>query len=278
MKFPKYIILSLFVTMLFGCAGREKSLPHIENEAATEFERLYPGTKVKQWAETEGYMVADFKKDGFKGESWFDNGNWIMTITCITLDQLPEKTLTTFRSSGYSDWELTGCRKIDREGRETIYVIDVERNKVRFDLYYNQSGILVRSVNATETKRKTVDFIPREIPPAISDGIKKIHPNAIIFEVASNSTSFAIDIIDNNTGKKAFFDNNGDWLYTTHELTAADSLPTAVRKALACKYGTWQLENAIQTDTPDKSTYTCNLIDDTGSLTLVFNEKGRLIK
>lgn len=277
--FKHIVILIFFCITLNSCSKREHTENcNSRNFAETAFTEKYPGEKAKKWRSENSYMIAEAKIDGHKCESWFDRNGWIMTIAQISLSNLPQPTLNAFQKSGYFDWELTGCRKIDRKDRETIYVLDVERNKVKFDLYYNGRGILVRSVNATDSKRECIDFLPRAIPAPVLSEMKKTHPNAVIFEVVSNTSTYIIDIIDEGKGKKAFFKSSGTWLYTTDEIQNFDQLPIPVKETIIQKFNGMLIESATRTEYPDRTTFSCLLSDKNGNSIVTFSDKGAVIE
>lgn len=275
-SFRTIVIICLLI-ICTGCADRKQSS---DKSAASEtLEKLYPGAIPKRWKAVEGYDVASFKQRGNRREAWFDGSTWLMTVTPLTKETLPESVRNAFEACDYSSWELTNCLELARLGRKTTYVIDVERNKVKYDLYFTSSGVCIRTINSTDKLRKNSDFLPHEIPGNIADEIKRIYPAAVVYEDASTTTFHAIDIVDNNAGKKVFVDNEGHWMYTQSEIFAKDSIPDPVRKRLDSDYADMTVENMLLRESPKGAVYVAFFADNgDGGKIVAFNKSGEIIK
>ena len=97
-------------------------------------------------------MVADFSLAGTRVgaqhggsdlSAWFDNGGeWYMTQTDIPFTMLPEAVRTAFAATEYAavPWSVDDVDMLEREGVETVYVIEVEKydngRETEIDLYY----------------------------------------------------------------------------------------------------------------------------------------------
>lgn len=280
MKLNRFIlILTLCSCILSACSGGRRRQVQVADVAVAAFGKHFPGISAKDW-NTEGkYATIRFKQDGRRCKAWFDNDEWVMTTVWIQKEELPAKTLDAFQGGVYAEWELTGCRRFDRRERDTVFVLDVEKNKVKYGLYYNRDGILVRAVNATEQRIKASNLIPKEAPECVFGTLRRLYPDAVIFEVASNGTSYAIDIVDGGLGKKAFIDNSGKWLYTICEIGNPALIPDAVKSALNRKYdGSRISDNAVLTQSSGKETYTFYLAKDGGNYTVVLDSRGNFLR
>lgn len=271
------IVITCLLLICAGCDDRKQNAGKLA--ASETFEKLYPGAAPKQWKAVEGYDVVSFKQGGNRGEAWFEGSAWVMTVTSLRKESLPESVRKSFEASDYSSWELTGCLELTRQGRETTYVIDVERNKVKYDLYYASSGVCIRTINSTDKLRKNSDFLPHEIPGNVADEVKRIYPDAVVYDAASTATFHAIDIVDNNTGKKVFIDNDGHWMYTQSEIFSTDAIPAPVRKRLDGDYAGMTVENMLLRESPKGVAYVIFFADNgDGGKIVAFDKSGETIK
>lgn len=124
-------------------------------------------------------MVADFSLAEARAagaaelSAWFDNGGaWYMTETDIPFAALPEAVQTAFNGSEYAaaPWQVDDVDKLEREGVETIYVVEVEKrengNKTEVDLYYAPDGVLVKKIADAAPTTTTGTTSPRNRPRA----------------------------------------------------------------------------------------------------------------
>ena len=118
----------------------------------------YPHATDVKWTVKGDYVVADFNLSASSaaGEyaAWFDNGGrWYMTTDSeILFEQLPEEVKAAFRAGEYSAWTIDEVERVQRNGAEEVYVIEV-KNKVdgvetEIDLYYSKDGVLVKKLQA----------------------------------------------------------------------------------------------------------------------------------
>lgn len=77
--------------------------------------------------------VAEFIDNQLDGKAWFDaTGRWYMTETELThTSQLPEDVQKALANSEYAQWYIDDIDRLERNETETIYVIEVKKDKTR---------------------------------------------------------------------------------------------------------------------------------------------------
>ena len=118
-----------------------KSVPADVREA---FYTMYPNSRILECEREDGMWVLEFKNNGSESEAWFDGNQWVMTETDISYRALPQAVKNAFAVSRYADWKREDVDMVERRGYETVYVIEVERGEDEADLYFTESGLLVR--------------------------------------------------------------------------------------------------------------------------------------
>lgn len=128
---------------------------------------LFPDANYVEWELVHGYYVADFynAEDRSEKEVWIDkDGDWELTVSDITFNQLPEEVKSSFESGEYKDWYADDVDVITRPQYATVYILDVEqRNSERERvLYYKADGDLYKTTGDRDPNYKA--FITEEYP------------------------------------------------------------------------------------------------------------------
>ena len=128
---------------------------------------LFPDANYVEWELVHGYYVADFynAEDRSEKEVWIDkDGDWELTVSDITFNQLPEEVKSSFESGEYKDWYADDVDVITRPQYATVYILDVEqRNSERERvLYYKADGELYKTTGDRDPNYKA--FITEEYP------------------------------------------------------------------------------------------------------------------
>ena len=128
---------------------------------------LFPDANYVEWELVHGYYVADFynAEDRSEKEVWIDkDGDWELTVSDITFNQLPEEVKSSFESGEYKDWYADDVDVITRPQYATVYILDVEqRNSEREHvLYYKADGELYKTTGDRDPNYKA--FITEEYP------------------------------------------------------------------------------------------------------------------
>lgn len=224
------------------------------------FGEMYPGATHVEWSDRGGYMVADFRDGGAGMQAWFDAaGKWYMTEQDVPYAQLPEAVRTAFESGDYAAWQVDDVDKLMREGLETVYVLEVERGKEEFDLWYSADGVLLRAVPDTDGDDDREGMLPQELPQAVRDFIAGKYPGARIADAEREKGTLEVEIIDGRTPREVCFGTGDAWLWTKTEVRSS-GLPAAVIAALAgSQYANWKIDDADHYDSPDGEWYLLEL-------------------
>ena len=244
------ILMTLLVSTLAlaGCNKDEDNgsrEPAVSKQAQAALTEKYPNATNVRWTAKDKYVVASFSlpesraaEAGIDLAAWFDNGGaWYMTETDIPFTALPEAVQTAFEASEYASapWRTDDVDMLEREGVETIYVIEVEKREngieTEIDLYYSADGVLVKMLTDSAPDYDYGDYIPSTPATGIEEYIRTNYPDARITEIDYEHGMTEVDIIDGRTPRELLFDGSGAWVYTKTEVWRSD-VPQTVMQAL----------------------------------------------
>lgn len=266
MKLRNYaLLLAVSALSLQSCDNDDDESIVVPIELQNAFSGMYPTVNQVKW-ETKGqYYVADFINNSFDASAWYTvNGQWHMTETDISYSALPLKVKTTFETSEYSKnpWRRDDVDKLERQGTETIYVIEVENGNNETDLYYSEEGILVKTVVDMDHDDDSSDYLPStQLPAAIADFIKQRYGEVSIMEVDMeddkgdpNFGFIEVDIIHDGKVKEVLFDKKSVWVSTSWEVFTT-SLPAEVKNTISVSYPGYRIDDADYFEKPNAITY-----------------------
>ncbi|MDL2265799.1 PepSY-like domain-containing protein [Parabacteroides sp. OttesenSCG-928-G21] len=240
------VLFTALVMVFSSCSDDDNYLP--ESTVVSAFNSKYPNAAKVEWEVKGAYQVVDFMMNSKESEAWFETtGKWIMTETDILFDELPLTIQTAFVGSDYYSWRIDDIDKLERLDTETVYIIEVEKGKEEYDLYYSEDGILIKAVADNEKS----GYEPKEIPAVMTDFIAQAYPNASILEFEREGTFFEIDIRDGNIHKEVLFNSNYEWVKTEWDLRTSD-VPTVVMDALkTTAYADYKIDDVEALETAD---------------------------
>jgi Protein of unknown function (DUF2874). len=144
MKRKTLFLLTALLAMSFVSCENEANWDIVPQSVHAAFWEKYPNAKRVEWENKGNYKVADFIHDNMEKEAWFHyDGGWHMTETDIPYGRLPQAVKDAFQASEYAAWRIDDIDMIEKNGEETIYIIEVESMNRDVDLYYNENGELV---------------------------------------------------------------------------------------------------------------------------------------
>lgn len=281
---------------LTGCKSSEEILdqPADQVPVPTKVEEAlatrYPGATSVTWVTKGEYAVANFvfaetrtAETAVSHSAWFDNqGSWYMTETDISFDALPEAVKTAFAASEYAadGWRLDEVDRLEREGAELVYVIEVERTvggvKTEANLYYSSDGVLVKTVVDAETDYDYGDYIPSKPATGIDNYLKTNFPNARILEIDYEDGMTEVEILDDRMVRELLFDRTGNWLYTKTEMNRY-SVPAGVMQVLeSSEYATYYIDDIDYYQTAEKNYYRFELESVRGDVKVEITAEGVL--
>lgn len=229
MKLKIYtLLLALSAWSLQSCDNDDESMK-VPVELQNAFSTKYPNVTNMKWETKFGYYVADFW-DKYEASAWFTpEGSWYMTETDIPYTALPDLVRTAFEASEYASWTKDDVDKLERQGMETVYVIEVEKQNQEVDLHYSEEGILIKNVVDTDD-----EHLPsNQLTAAMETFINEKYAGARIMEVDVDDRGIVeVDIIHNRISKEVLFDKKGEWISTSWDVRT-DQLPEAVKNAVS---------------------------------------------
>lgn len=268
-----YILLVLSAAVFAGCADeREKASPMAESA----FHALYPKNKAESWSSHNGYEIASFDSGSLATEVWFNAEGWVMSISNLPFGKLPTPVIESFGEEDFSNWEINNALKLERKGSETLYVVEIERNKVKYDLYFTTNGILVKKSDETNAKNSAEKYLPQELPSAVGDSLRFKYPNSIAYEYDIQKNVVEINFIDNGDVKKSLFLTDGTWIMTTCRINK-NTLPNEVSSTLRKDMPDHEVIEASLTETRTGSYYTVECENGNITQTVYLNSNGTMV-
>ena len=174
----------------------------------------YPNAQRVDWELQRDHYVPDFRDNNIEKEAWYNTkGEWVMTESDIPFEDLPQAIQTAFGESEYKDWRVDDVDMLERVEMETMYVIEVEKGKQEFDLFYAEDGILIKDIEDLDN-----NYQPNTVPEVLKNFINNKYPQATIVDIEIEKGITEIDILHENKAKELHFNSANEWLYTTWEV------------------------------------------------------------
>lgn len=234
--------------LLGGCS--DDDAPYRPGQTVIdEFTGRYPAARDVLWEKKNGYDVADFRDGSYAAEAWFDAaGAWMLTETDLPFDRLPAAVRESFGQSVYADWKKDDVDRLERPATGVVYVIEVEQGGQEYDLYYSETGVLIRAVADTDGDD---EYRPVVVPQEIYDFVDTHYAGTTVMEVERQKNGqYEVDILDGRTPKEITLDASFQWVRTEWEIPAG-ALPAAVLQALTAAYPDYRPDDdADVVDTP----------------------------
>lgn len=261
-KFTVLVMGLVSLGAMAGCEDDDRKSVRVPAAVQGAFGKMFPAASHVEWEDRGGYVVADFRSAGTVMPAWFDAaGKWHMTEEDISYAELPQAVRTAYEAGDYAAWHVDDVDKLQRNGQETVYVIEVEHAKQEFDLYYSEDGVLLREAADTDGNGDHGDMLPQELPKAVSDFIARKYPGARIIDAEREKGNTEVDIIFAGKALEVCFGTGGAWLWTKTELRLSE-IPDVVRRALqSSQYGTWEIDDADLYESPDRVWYAFDMED-----------------
>lgn len=274
-----------------GCTG-DPDAPSVSAQAQAALLAKYPAASNVRWQTKGGYVVADFSLAGTRVgaqhggsdlSAWFDNGGeWYMTQTDIPFTMLPEAVRTAFAATEYAaaPWSVDDVDMLEREGVETVYVIEVEKydngRETEIDLYYSVDGVLVRKIADAAPDYDYGDYIPSKPVTGIGEYIRTHYPNARITDIDYEKGMTEVDIVDGRTPRELLFDGSGVWQYTKTEVRLNEVPETVIAALRSSDYASYRIDDIDHYRTPEKEFWRFELESARGDVKVDISTDGTL--
>lgn len=146
----QFLAMLLIATIAFMACDKDDDITSVPVEISQAFNNKYPHATNVEWERKGNYYVADFRMDGKDFDAWFeDDGNWVMTEMDITWNNLPETVQTSFNASEYASWRIEDVDLLEYPLTPMEYVIEVEQGEKEVQLFYSETGNLLRTRDVT---------------------------------------------------------------------------------------------------------------------------------
>ena len=183
-----------------------------------------------------------------------------MTESEISYNELPEAVKTAFQASEYADWKVDDIDKLERNGMETFYVIEVETRSGNIekeaDLYYSEEGALIKTVVDIDSDYDYEDYLPTDIQSELEKFIgQKLADNRMddiqkaIIDTEYDDGEIEVEIVHERRGKDVYFSKDHNWLRTEWDVRK-NELPAAVLTQISTSYPSWKIDDAEYVETP----------------------------
>lgn len=215
----------------------------------------YPEAVRVEWESKYGFYVADFWHQGKETEVWYSrSADWMMTETDVVYADLPEAVKEAFSSGDYKDWRVDDIDMLERKDLEVVYVIEVEKDRAEYDLYYAAEGALIKAV--PDNGNVPGEYLPGELSATIRTFIEEKFPGAGICDIDIEHGQVEVDIMDGKTPREMLFKTSGEWIHTQTELRRLSDLPEIVSKAFnESEYASWHVDDIDFYQTPTGDYY-----------------------
>jgi len=240
-----------------GCDDEDHSfLP--DETVVQAFNEKYPTATRVEWERKNNYSRAEFTYNNQHAQAWFDqSGQWYLTKTELdNLTRLPEAVQEAFRNSKYASWRTDDIDLLERKEMEPMYVIEVENGNQEYDLYYSETGILIKAVADTDNDDDYESSLPgvNLLTPAMQEFIETNYSGARIIDTEQEKGNIEVDIIHQNRSKEVVFSAQGEWL-NTHYDVAPSEVEEVVRQTIATNYPGYTTDDCEKYELPGNSIY-----------------------
>ncbi len=267
-----YWICGIF--LFAACHDDDSPIP---NEVVTKaFQTQYPAASQVEWEHKGTYLKVEFIDNQLSHTAWFDaNGQWYMTETELNrLELLPEAVRKAFGSSAYATWTTDDIDRLERQEAETLYVIEVKKDKQEFDLYYSQEGIFIKAAPDND-QDDYEQYLPTPTPSALTEWINKHYPGARIVEMENEHGLIEADILYNNKSMEVIFNSNYEWINTHYDVTT-DEVEESVLQALNTAYDGYFIDDIEKYETPEGNYYVFELEKGATEIDIKINLEGNI--
>ncbi len=272
-----FFVMAVLAITFISCDDDDdaKFVPQVVKNAFLQ--QFSPNNRVEWEVKSVGY-VAEFVNNGQKTTAWFEHsGGLMMTEVNISYPALPEAVKATFEQSKYAKWRKEDVEKVIRPAVETLYIIEVESGDTEVDLYYSETGILVKEVVDIDNDNddRFESLLPQQMPAQINEFITQKYPNAKIVELdIERNGVIQVDILDGSISREISFSSQYDWLQTSWDVRYLQ-LPQSVKDVISQQSG-YEFDDADYVEAPTNSYYKIEL-DGLKDKTIKVKEDGTML-
>lgn len=153
MKMKIQMLAMMFIAVLAfsACSDDDDNdgikVPEALSQALTT---KYPSAIHVEWSQKGAFYVADCRIDGHDADVWYNaEAQWQLTETEILWNDVPGTVQTSFINSEYGTWAREDIDLLEYPLEPMIYVIEVEKGKTEYQLFYSEEGNLIQTKDVT---------------------------------------------------------------------------------------------------------------------------------
>lgn len=273
MKLTHYFLVpALLGCFALGCSDKDIISP--ENSAHASFQQMYPEASAVEWETERNHYKVEFRIGNQEKEAWFNqSGEWELTETDLSYAALPEAVKRAHEAGDFKDWKVDDVDLVERKSHEAIYVLEVERGSLEYDLYYLADGTLVKAFPDDDNDN---DYLPVAIPAKVSTFLKEKYPNHKVVDTDVDERKIEVEFIDGKFKREAEFTKDGDWTYTETEVSKGD-VPESILTVLGTsEYRSYRIDDIDFIETPAGNYYLFELELGNSEVDVKIHENGNL--
>lgn len=216
----------------------------------------YPGARIVEIDREYNSIEVDIIHNGVHLELTFSNAEvWQMTVTDMHYNSLPQAVRNAFNTSEYASWRVEDVEMVERNGRETVYVLEVEQGDNEVELHFTADGTLINVISDDDHDNGSSGQIPQAVTAAINAYISANYPNARIIKTEREDHEIEVKIMDGTTERELHFSTTGQWQYTKTEMRR-HQLPQDILNAFnASAYAIYPIDDIDFYNTPAEDFY-----------------------
>ena len=221
------------------------------------FRNQYGETRAS-WSVENGYAIAEFQNNGKETTAWYTlaDARWGMTETEIPYASLPKAVLSAIEASAYAQWRPDETADmLERNGAETLYVVEMEDKETEVDLYFTEDGVLVNEYVDSDGKENDYSgYLPQTPVSEIESWLAQNFPTARIVDMDVERNGTEVEIVDNGVKYEIWFDASSSWMQTKTEYDLRN-IPDVVRNFVQTNYPDYRIDDAEKYETSSNGIY-----------------------
>lgn len=265
MKKITILLCMAFASIFVSCKANGYTPPKNVIDA---FNSKYAQAARVNWEIKNSYYVAEFIINNTKSEAWFDNkGAWSMTESELSFGQLPVVIRNGFDASEFKNWAIEDVEKVERNGMETLYILQVELGEQEMAIHYLENGTRIKTVMHDIRAHQ-----PMNLPENVKQFLQQKYPQANIIEIEEDNSLLKIDIVDNRIKKEVVFNYRNQWVVTTWEVLRNEVPANVMQTLQGSAYAQYQIDDIDYEEQADGTNlYIFNLESGHQEVTLYIN-------
>jgi len=121
---------------------------------ATNFKKQFANATKMQWEMEEANFEVNFKANNVEFSAKYDKqGNWLETEQEIKQSELPIPVKQALEKE-FPKAEIEETEKVTYPNKATVYEIEVEKNKQKFEVQFSAEGKLLKKEEITKKEKK----------------------------------------------------------------------------------------------------------------------------